>query len=370
MKLKVGITGQNGFIGYHVVQHLRLFPEKYEIIPFEKEYFHNPVGLQQFVKSCDAVLHLAAMNRGDEKEIYATNISLVKKLISAMEAAGVTPHILFSSSTQETRGNLYGNSKKEGAGLFAAWAEKNHAVFSHFVIPNVFGPFSRPYYNTVVATFCHQLTHNEMTRVDVDASMNLIYVGDLAKEFITHMHDGISAVISPMPVAEITVSELLSKLEEFKAWYFEKGMIPSLPTRFDVNLFNTFRSFANAIMPIYPELHTDPRGTFVEVMKEMTGGQTSFSTTVPGITRGNHYHLRKIERFCVVKGKALIQMRRVGTEIVTSYEVSGEKPAFIDMPIYYTHNIKNIGNEELLTIFWINELFNPNDPDTYYESVN
>ncbi|WP_042700613.1 polysaccharide biosynthesis C-terminal domain-containing protein [Methanocorpusculum bavaricum] len=369
MKLRVGITGQNGFIGYHAVQQLRLFPEKYEIIPFKKEYFNDPAGLQQFVKSCDAVIHLAAMNRGDEKEIYATNISLVKKLIAAMGTVGVTPHILFSSSTQETRGNLYGNSKKEGAELFAAWAEKNHAVFSHFVIPNVFGPFSRPYYNTVVATFCHQLTHKETPRVDVDAAMNLIYVGDLAKEFIAHLHDETSAVISPMPVTEINVSGLLAKLDVFKAWYFEKGMIPTLRNRFDVNLFNTFRSFANDIIPIYPELRNDLRGTFVEVMKEMTGGQTSFSTTVPGITRGNHYHLRKIERFCVVKGKALIQTRRVGTDIVNEYEVSGEKPAFIDMPIYYTHNIKNIGNEDLLTIFWINELFDPNDPDTYLEAV-
>jgi UDP-2-acetamido-2,6-beta-L-arabino-hexul-4-ose reductase len=369
MKLKVGITGQNGFIGYHVVQQLRLFPEKYDIIPFKKEYFNDPTGLQEFVKSCDAVIHLAAMNRGDEREIYATNISLVKKLIVAMEASDVVPHILFSSSTQETRGNLYGNSKKEGAKLFAACAEKNHSVFSHFVIPNVFGAFGKPYYNSVVATFCHQLTHNETPRVDVDAVMNLIYVGDLAKEFIAHLHDETSAVISPQPVTEINVSRLLAKLEEFKAWYYEKGMIPSLQTRFDVDLFNTFRSVANDIIPIYPELHSDPRGTFVEVMKEMTGGQTSFSTTVPGITRGNHYHLRKIERFCVVKGKALIQTRRVGTDIINKHEVSGDKPACIDMPIYYTHNIKNIGDEELLTIFWINELFDPNDPDTYFEEL-
>ena len=369
MKLKVGITGQNGFIGYHVVQQLRLSPDKYEIIPFKKEYFTDADKLQQFVKNCDAIIHLAAMNRGDEKEIYATNISLVQKLISAMETTEATSHILFSSSTQETRGNFYGNSKKEGAELFAAWAETNQAIFSHFVIPNVFGPFSRPYYNTVVATFCHQLTHNQTPRIDVDAVMNLIYVGDLAKEFIAHLYDTESTVISPKPVAKINVSRLLAKLEEFKAWYYEKGMIPSLQTRFDVSLFNTFRSFANDIIPIYPELHSDPRGTFVEVMKEMTGGQTSFSTTVPGITRGNHYHLRKIERFCVVKGKALIQTRRVGTDIVNEYEVSGDRPACIDMPIYYTHNIKNIGDEELLTIFWINEFFDPNDPDTYFEIV-
>ena len=367
--IRVGITGHNGFIGYHVTQHLRLEPDKYEIVPFERDAFEDEAKLQAFVASCDKIIHLAAMNRGDEQEIYQTNISLVQKLISAMESAGVAPQILFSSSTQETRGNLYGNSKKEGAELFKKWAEKNNAVFSHFVIPNVFGPFGRPYYNSVTATFCHQLTHNETPVINVDATMMLIYVGDLAKEFVAHLEDTASAVVSPQPVSEITVSGLLAKLEEFKAWYFENGMIPPLEDRFAVNLFNTFRSYANDIMPIRGVQHSDPRGTFVEVMKEMTGGQTSFSTTVPGITRGNHYHLRKIERFCVVKGKALIQTRRVGTDIVHNYEVSGDKPAFIDMPVYYTHNIKNIGDEELLTIFWINELFNPENPDTYFEEV-
>ena len=367
--IRVGITGQNGFIGYHVTQHLRLEPDKYAIVPFERDAFEDEAKLKAFVASCDKIIHLAAMNRGDELEIYQTNISLVQKLISAMESAGVTPQILFSSSTQETRGNLYGNSKKEGAELFQKWAEENNSVFSHFVIPNVFGPFGRPYYNSVTATFCHQLTHSETPVINVDATMTLIYVGDLAKEFIAHLEDTASAVISPQPVSEITVSGLLEKLEEFKKWYFENGMIPPLEDRFAVNLFNTFRSYANDIMPIMGVQHSDPRGTFVEVMKEMTGGQTSFSTTVPGITRGNHYHLRKIERFCVVKGKALIQTRRVGTDIVHNYEVSGDEPAFIDMPVYYTHNIKNIGEEELLTIFWINELFNPEDPDTYFEEV-
>ncbi|MBE6069916.1 MAG: SDR family oxidoreductase [Clostridium lundense] len=367
--IRVGITGHNGFIGYHVTQHLRLEPDKYEIVPFERDAFKDEAKLEAFVASCDKIIHLAAMNRGDEQEIYQTNISLVQKLISAMESAGVAPQILFSSSTQETRGNLYGNSKKEGAEHFQKWAEENNAVFSHFVIPNVFGPFGRPYYNSVTATFCHQLTHSETPVINVDATMTLIYVGDLAKEFVAHLEDTASAVISPQPVSEITVSGLLTKLEGFKAWYFENGMIPPLEDRFAVNLFNTFRSYANDIMPIMGVQHSDPRGTFVEVMKEMTGGQTSFSTTVPGITRGNHYHLRKIERFCVVKGKALIQTRRVGTDIVHNYEVSGDKPAFIDMPVYYTHNIKNIGEEELLTIFWINELFNPEDPDTYFEEV-
>ncbi|WP_042705926.1 polysaccharide biosynthesis C-terminal domain-containing protein [Methanomicrobium mobile] len=369
MKLRIGITGQNGFIGYHVLQHLRLQPELYEIIPFEKEFFNTPQKLTDFVSKCDVIIHLAAMNRGDEQEIYDTNISLVKKLISAMDDAGVTPHILFSSSTQENKGNPYGNSKKIGAELFSQWSQSNNSVFTHYVIPNVFGPFSRPYYNTVVATFCYQLTHGEKPVIITNTEMNLIYVGDLVSDFFAHINDTKSSVVSPKPVTSINVSGLLYKLELFKEWYFDKGMIPNLQNSFEVNLFNTFRSFANDIMPIYPDLHSDPRGTFVEVIKERTGGQTSFSTTLPSITRGNHFHMRKIERFCVVKGKALIQTRKIGTDHVNEYMVSGNKPAFIDMPIFYAHNIKNIGEEELLTIFWTNEIFDPNDPDTFYEEV-
>lgn len=369
MTLRIGITGQNGFIGYHLLQNILLKRDQYEIIPFEKKYFADPTKLQEFVRNCDVIVHLAAMNRGSNEEIYAINISLVEKLISAMETANVSPHIIFSSSTQEALENPYGRSKKLGASLFEEWAEKHNAVFTHLIIPNVFGPFGKPYYNSVVATFCHQLTHGEEPQINVDAAMKLIYVGDLAKAIIKEFSAEKSATVSPDPVTKITVTGLLAKLREYKSMYFEQGMIPKLANVFDVALFNTFRSFCMNKYPMYPELHTDARGAFVEVMKEMTGGQTSFSTTVPGITRGNHYHLRKIERFCVVKGEAIIQMRRVGTDVVHEYHVRGTKPAYIDMPIYYTHNIKNVGNEELLTLFWINEFFDANDPDTYYEEV-
>jgi len=369
MTLRIGITGQNGFIGYHLLQNILLKRDQYEIIPFEKEYFADPTKLQEFVRNCDVIVHLAAMNRGSSEEIYATNLSLVEKLISAMEITHVSPHIIFSSSTQEMLDNPYGKSKKLGTSLFSEWAEKHNAVFTHFIIPNVFGPFGKPYYNSVVATFCHQLTHDEEPQINVDATMKLIYVGDLAKAIIKEFSAKKSATVYPGPVTDISVTGILAKLREYKSLYFEQGIIPHLITAFDVALFNTFQSFCMDMYPIYPELHADLRGSFVEVIKEMTGGQTSFSTTAPSVTRGNHYHLRKIERFCVVKGDALIQMRRVGTEVVHEYHVSGTKPAYVDMPIYYTHNIKNIGNEELLTIFWINEFFDPNDPDTYYEEV-
>lgn len=369
MTVHVGVTGQEGFIGYHLLQYLRLEKDRYEIIPFSRPYFEDKVQLEAFVRSCDVIVHLAAMNRGDEHEIYQTNVRLIQKLIEACVAASVTPQIIFSSSTQEERDNPYGRSKKAGADLLHAWADKNNAVFTHLVIPNVFGPFGRPYYNSVIATFCHQLTHGEEPKIVVDAALNLIYVQDLAAAIIAEFGAKTSALVHPEPVTEISVSELLKKLRMHQSWYFMQGMIPCLETPFDVALFNTFRSFCVEILPIYPELHTDPRGAFVEVVREMTGGQTSFSTTVPSITRGNHYHLRKIERFCVVKGEAVIRLRRVGTKDILEYRVSGDKPAYIDMPIYYTHNITNVGQDDLLTLFWINEFFDSENPDTYFEEV-
>jgi UDP-2-acetamido-2,6-beta-L-arabino-hexul-4-ose reductase len=170
---------------------------------------------------------------------------------------------------------------------------------------------------------------------------------------------------------EVKVSEVLARLENFKALYFDKGEIPALETRFDLNLFNTFRSYIDqgSHFPVKFTQHTDPRGSFVEIIRLGIGGQVSFSTTVPGITRGNHYHTRKIERFAVIKGKALIQLRKIGTDEVLNFELDGDEPAYVDMPVWYTHNIKNIGDEVLYTNFWINEPYNPEDADTWMEEV-
>ena len=167
------------------------------------------------------------------------------------------------------------------------------------------------------------------------------------------------------------VSEVLSLLKKYKTEYQDKGEIPLINNPFELNLFNTFRSYMDIAnhFPIKFEQHTDPRGSFVEVIRLGVGGQVSFSTTVPGITRGNHFHTRKIERFAVIKGKALIQLRKIGTEEVLDFYLDGNEPAYVDMPIWYTHNIKNIGDEVLYTNFWINEPYNEDDADTYFEEV-
>lgn len=389
--IRIGITGQSGFIGAHLFNTLGLHPKKFERVEFKDEYFKDEKELQAFVKSCDAIVHLAAMNRHNEPEvIYNTNIGLVKQLISACEATKSTPHILFSSSTQEERDNLYGKSKKEGRKLLEQWAHNNNAQFTGLIIPNVFGPFGHPYYNSVVATFCHQLTHNESPKIEVDVEVKLIYVGELVAILVddivrTQMkqielidNDKIRDNQSnqrhqrSIPhTATIKVSALLAKLQQYKSNYYEKGEIPSLDTPFDRNLWNTFLCYIDheIFFPFHLKTNTDNRGSFIETVKLNSGGQISFSTTVPGTTRGNHFHTRKAERFAVIKGKATIELRRIGTDKVMTFELDGKQPCFVDMPIWHTHNITNVGDVELYTIFWINEHYDENDPDTFFEIV-
>lgn len=381
-RIKIGITGQAGFIGTHLFNTIGLFSDKFERIPFEDRFFTDESNLEIFVQSCDVIVHLAAMNRHKDPEtIYQTNIKLVNQLINACETTNSKPHILFSSSIQEEHDNQYGASKREGRKLFEKWALKNKAQFTGFIIPNVFGPFGNPFYNSVIATFCHQLTHNEQPKIQVDGEIKLIYVGDLAKHFINKIlahnnsqsKDTVSCneKIHIPHTTEIKVSSLLQKLMEYKEGYFKKGIIPNLDSHFDRNLFNTFLCYIDheAFFPFKLKQITDERGSFVETLKLQSGGQVSFSTTVMGITRGNHFHTRKAERFAVIKGKALIEFRHIGTDKKISFKLDGQQPSFVDMPIWFTHNITNIGSEELYTIFWTNEHFDINDTDTYFEKV-
>jgi UDP-2-acetamido-2,6-beta-L-arabino-hexul-4-ose reductase len=377
--IKVGITGQSGFVGTHLFNTLGLYPERYVRIHFDDSFFNDNKKLADFVSSCDVIVHLAAMNRHNNPEvIYNTNISLVEKLIVACASLSATPYILFSSSTQEERDNLYGKSKKEGRELFEKWAKNSGSRFTGMVIPNVFGPFGHPYYNSVVATFCHQLTHSETPKIEVDGDLKLIYVSELINfvlnkidsDFDKNLNEKIERIEVPH-TSEIKVSKLLEKLQGFRDRYFENGMIPNLNDVFDRNLFNTLLTYIDhrAFFPCILKLNTDDRGSFVETLKLNSGGQISFSTTRPGITRGNHFHTRKAERFAVIKGKAIIEFRRIGTTEKFTFELDGDKPSFVDMPVWYTHNITNVGLEDVFTIFWINEHYDPTDSDTFFEKV-
>lgn len=376
--IKIGITGQPGFVGTHLFNTLGLTPEEFERVSFKDEFFQDEHQLRLFVKQCDVIVHLAAMNRDpDPQVIYQTNLKLVSQLIGAMESEGVKPHVLFSSSTQEELDNDYGKSKRQGRELLEQWAIRNKASFTGMVVPNVFGPFGRPNYNSFVATFCYKLTHGETPTIIQDNQVQLIYVGSLCNHILNKIRMVQNADIplvekDRVPADfEMKISEILSIFQEFKEQYFVNGYIPVLKNAVEVQLFNTFRCYIDVAehYPVKLIQHVDSRGIFVETLKLGIGGQVSFSTTVPGITRGNHYHTRKVERFTVIKGKAKIQLRKIGTDRVFDFFLDGEEPAYVDMPVWYTHNITNIGTEELYTQFWINEWYNADDGDTFFEQV-
>ena len=370
---KIGITGQNGFVGRHLYNTLGLFPEEFERIDFQKDFFEDSEKLDAFVSQCDVIVHLAAMNRHESEQfIYDTNVALANNLVDSLKRTNSKAHILMSSSTQEERNNLYGKSKKEGREAIVNWANENEGKATGLIIPNVFGAFGKPFYNSFVATFCHQLTHGETPTIANDGEVKLIYVQELVDLIIKEIRsEKGTPELFIEPSSTNKVSEVLALLNDYKVKYFDGGEIPAINNTFEHNLFNTYRSYIDykTHYPVKFTQHTDPRGAFVEVIRLGIGGQCSFSTTVRGITRGNHYHTRKIERFAVIKGKALIQLRKISTDEVLDFYLDGNEPAYVDMPIWYTHNIKNIGEEELYTIFWINEAFNQEDSDTYFETV-
>ena len=371
--LKIGITGQSGFIGTHLLNTLSLYKDEFDLVAFSDDFFESDEKLAQFVSKCDCIVHLAALNRHNDTDIiYNTNINLVKNLIASLEKSGSGAHIIFASSTQEESANAYGNSKREGRKLFEEWAQRNNALFTGLIIPNVFGPFGNPFYNSFIATFSHQLTHNQTPEIDVDSEVKLIYVSEVVQVILSCIRERKS---HPAYIVNETsakkVSEVLKFLISYKDNYFGKGIIPSLIDKFELNLFNTFRSYIEQkeFFPFRYEKHLDDRGSFVELVKAGTNGQVSYSTSKQGITRGNHFHTRKIERFAVIQGEAVVKMRKINTNEIFEFKLSGDEPSFVDMPIWYTHNITNTGSSELITLFWINEFYNPSDPDTFYEAV-
>lgn len=368
--MKVGITGQQGFIGSHLYNFLGL-QKQIELVEFNNHYFEASDKLNEFVSNTDVIIHLAAVNRhADSTILYNTNVELVEKLINACIVTNSKPHILFSSSTQEIKDNNYGNSKKAGRALFEQWALNHGGLFTAMIIPNVFGPFGKPFYNSVIATFCHQLTHGETPTINVDGELDLIYINELNHDIYNILTQKTSGTITIPSRHQSSVSGILEILNNFKVLYLTKGIFPDIDQPFELALFNTFRCYVP--LDHYPAPYiqnTDVRGTFMEIAKAKSSGQFSYSTTNPGMTRGNHFHTRKAERFAVIKGKAKISLRKINTSEVTDYILDGDKPSYVDMPIWHTHNITNIGEEELLTLFWINEPYNKEDPDTYFINV-
>lgn len=363
--LIIGITGAHGMLGTHVRAYFH-GPQEYEVRAAGRETFEG--DLTGFVRGCDIVIHLAGMNRGNEQEVARTNVALTRHLIEALDAAESQAHVLFSSSTHVERDTPYGASKREAAQLLTDWASRSGGKFTNVILPGVFGEGGKPYYNSVVATFCHQLAHGEIPTPHGDAPIEQIHAQEVARHFEQIILEGQTGDVR-IQGTQLTVFRLLETLQGMKALY-DAHIIPDLREDFRRDLFNMYRSY------LYPQrypvpltLHTDPRGSLFEAIKSPNGGQTFMSTTHPGITRGNHYHTRKVERFLVSGGEAEIRLRHLFGEEVETFRVSGERPSYVDIPTLHTHNITNVGDSTLLTLFWTNELFDPNNPDQYMEMV-
>ena len=365
--MKVVVTGAHGMLGTHLRAYLRAF-EEVEVVPVGREEFADSARLAESVRNADVVFHLAGMNRGDEQEVARTNVALTEQLVAALEEAESRAHVLFSSSTHIERDTPYGQSKRRAAEVLEAWAQASGGKFTNVVLPGVFGEGGKPFYNSVVATFCHQLAAGEEPSVDSDAPIEQIHAQEASRRMWRMVQEGQTGTVR-VEGTQLTVRGLLETLQEMRRTYAEH-IIPDISDPFRRDLFNMYRSYLYPQhYPVALKLHTDPRGSLFEAIKSPSGGQTFMSTTHPGITRGNHFHTRKVERFLVSGGEAEIRLRHIFGDEVQVFRVSGDQPSYVDIPTLHTHNITNVGDSTLLTMFWTNELFDPANPDQVMEMV-
>ena len=362
----VGVTGADGLLGTHVRAYLHGIPEMHVRVAGRQTFGSG--ALTTFVEGCDVIIHLAGMNRGDDLVVAETNVALARQLVTALNKTGSQAHILFSSSTHIERDTPYGASKREVASLLEAWATGSKGKFTNVILPGVFGEGGKPFYNSVVSTFCYQLATGETPTPHNDALTEQIHAQEVARRMEAIIREGVVGDVR-VQGHSLTVYALLNTLTGMQELYGQH-IIPDLREDLRRDLFNTFRSYLYPQhYPVRLTLHTDPRGSLFEAVKSLNGGQSFMSTTHPGITRGNHYHTRKVERFLVTGGEAEIRLRHLFGQEVQTFRVSGDQPSYVDIPTIHTHNITNVGAATLSTLFWTHELFDPANPDTVAELV-
>ncbi|WP_314035717.1 NAD-dependent epimerase/dehydratase family protein [Dietzia sp. CH92] len=363
--MKILVTGAGGFLGWHVRLRLSALTD-HEVIPV---YRSNWQDLPHLIKRADSVIHLAGVNRADrDDEVEEGNIQLAYDLSSAIKGAGRAIKVVFAGTIQTDRDNPYGRGKLAAQKLLEEATQDVSGSFVNVCLTNLFGEHGVPFYNSFVATFIHATIAGKKPAISGN-SVELLHAQDAAQALI----DALSArdgQVQPKGLV-IGVREVWDMLQEFHEAYEHTGDIPSLHSKFRIDLFNSYRS---ALFPSHYPIrllpHTDPRGSFVETVRCHGGqGQSSISTTETGVTRGEHYHLTKIERFAVIQGTAEISLRRKFTNDVVTFGVSGDSPVAIDMPVGWVHNITNTGDQLLITQFWSHELFRPESPDTFAEPV-
>ncbi len=373
MVMRVVITGAAGLLGWHA--HVRMHASNcaasfkgeavpFDIRPLDRAAFNDSEKLVDALKGADAVLHFAGVNRADDDVVETENPAIAERLMSSVKLAGSKPLLVFANSTHAKSDTPYGRGKGKAADIM----RDSGLPFVDLILPHIFGEGAKPFYNNVTATFIHQVLAGEDVTLNPTGRVHLLYAGAAAQIAIDAILAGRRGEIVPEG-RPMGVQELYNRIADFHALYLA-NIYPQLSDAFDLALFNSYRAAS------YPEdwprplkLNTDARGALFEAVKGGGGGQTFLSTTKPGVTRGDHFHLNKVERFLVLQGEAVIRVRKVLSKEVWSYQVSGRKPSPVDMPTLHTHSIENVGTEELLTLFWTHDLFDPAAPDTYADRV-
>ena len=371
---KILVTGAKGFIGQNLCLALRRSGEA-EVMGIGTEDTES--DLAQAVAAADAVIHLAGVNRPEsEEEFVIGNVDFTRQLCELLSATGRKVPVICSSSTQAVNDNPYGTSKRDGEQVLLDYQEKTGSPVYVFRLPNVFGKWSRPDYNTVVATFCHNISRGLPVQVNNrDAELSFAYVDDVVACFVgIVLQSGSldvreSGVLKFKPAHGITLGGLHDLIVSFKE--SRKSLkLADFGDSLTKYLYSTYLSFLERDDFAYPvDLKTDDRGWLFELIKSESAGQMFVSSTKPGITRGHHYHDTKVEKFCVVKGQGVIRFRHVFEKDVFEYAVDDQEIKVVDIPPGYTHSIENTGDSEMVTLFWANEIFDHDRMDTYFEEV-
>lgn len=374
--MHIVVTGSRGFIGKNLLLHLQ---ENKEHSVFSYDLGDNASELERDLKQADAVIHLAGVNRPkDPEDFHAGNVGFTKQVLDILRSSERRPVFILSSSVQAALENPYGVSKRDAEEAVLKFGEETGAPVYVFRLQNVYGKWCRPFYNSVVATFCHQVAHGEPITIDAPTKViEFVYVDDVVRAFLDAVEGRVvDADRQPderymiRTTSSVSLSRLAETLQSF-AEMKRDHTLPDFSDPFVKKLYATYLSYVEPAEHLYHALKKqDPRGYLFEVVKSENSGQIFFSRTKPGITRGNHYHHTKIEKFCVVEGRSRVSFRRLSDDYTWDFIVDGSECSIIDIPPGCTHSITNIGTTDLLTLFWSDEVFRPEAPDTYFREVN
>ncbi len=367
---KILVTGSQGFIGSNLISFLKR-NDDYKIQGFDIE--NTDDELEKFVCNSDFIFHLAGVNRPDNKDEFRIgNTALTEKIVSILDNYKLNTPILMTSSIQSELENPYGLSKKDAENSLIRYQQKGGISYI-YRLTNVFGKWCRPNYNSVVATFCYNIAHGKDISIsDRNKSINFVYIDDIIDEFLSVLEKGKSEkelFYTIYPAYDVKLGEVADILYKFHG-ISDTLCIPDFSNLFVKKLHATYLSYLPDEKISYKlKKYADNRGDLFELIKSEHFGQIFVSTTKPGITRGNHYHHTKNEKFCVIRGDAEIKLKHILKEKIITYNVSGKEPEVVDIPPGYSHSITNVGSTDIITLFWANEIFNENKPDTYFKKV-